>query len=432
MRKLAPMSTRTPTQPNEIRNPKPWFRSEHRAHWYYNVNQEQRWNDSAVFPSVTDLLQLELVKQQEQQLLFLADAGDTVWFRHMPDESFLAYLQDFGIALPRIVLPDDWNDPLFPANEPATFIPYIQTAEIQEMASRSGSVKLWGPDAALAKRINHKLRTREWIQQRLGFAVTAGAICMNLEELQSAYETLRSRGFETCVLKVPYGSSGKGLRVIDRPAVFDMLCKYIARRGSAFELLLEGWYGVRQHLNSQLWIGEDGPRTIAVTSQSIDGQGVYRGTDYMPVCDPTMLSAYYESMTRLGAQLHQEGYRGICGVDSIVADSGELFPVIEINARFTQVTYLLPVVEPLSRQYPHIVSSFIRTSLPGHPDFRSVHAMLRDALSPDSSNRFLVYTFASYPMPKESATMYRIFVLFYGQDETKVRDMQARFQQLGK
>ncbi|BFH34720.1 hypothetical protein [Paenibacillus melissococcoides] len=39
-------------------------------YWFYNIDQEQRWNQSRVFPAVTDLEQMKLVYQQEQQLFF--------------------------------------------------------------------------------------------------------------------------------------------------------------------------------------------------------------------------------------------------------------------------------------------------------------------------------------------------------------------------
>lgn len=64
-------------------NPKQFISGSNRI-WLYNVNQEQKWNDSTVFPSVTDLQQLELVNQQEQQLLLIADQEDKVIFHHNP------------------------------------------------------------------------------------------------------------------------------------------------------------------------------------------------------------------------------------------------------------------------------------------------------------------------------------------------------------
>lgn len=49
-------------------------------------------------------------------------------------------------------------------------------------------------------------------------------------------------------------------------------------------------------------------------------------------------------MHRIIELLYDEGYRGVVGVDSIIDENEQLIPIIELNARFTQVTYLLPLI----------------------------------------------------------------------------------------
>ncbi|MGR5997736.1 hypothetical protein ACT7DF_22500 [Bacillus cereus] len=78
--------------------------------WYYNINKEQEWNQQNTFPSVTDLGQLKLVIQQEQQMLYAAKPYQTVLLRHRPDKDFLDYLHTNGVEIPQIEFINDLED----------------------------------------------------------------------------------------------------------------------------------------------------------------------------------------------------------------------------------------------------------------------------------------------------------------------------------
>ncbi|WP_240419140.1 ATP-grasp domain-containing protein [Paenibacillus periandrae] len=390
--------------------------------WLFNINQEQRWNDCAVFPSVTDVQKLELVYQQEQLLLFIADERDTVFFCHKSDEQFLEYLREQGVRLPNIVqVPDLKLSENMASNfQNSILVPYIVSEETEELVHSIPEARIFGSHLDLVKRINNKFATRKMAITN-GFNVTKGYFCTNAAELQNAYHSLRIAGFKKCILKIPYGSSGKGLKIIDGDKSFEVLQRFILRRSKQFELLLEGWHPIGHNINCQLWVDKNRIEILAITEQQIDENAVYQGTCFTPTYSTEILEVYRNEMTRLGTILRKTGYRGICGVDSIIDSEGNLIPIIEVNARFTQVTYLLPIVQQLVPVYQHIVSNFVNFEIEKPVDFPAIYIRLQEVLIKDKNTGFIVYTFAKYTLPNSMRTLYRLFILVFGNDNVKVQ-----------
>lgn len=408
-----------------MKNPKLLFnfnRNYLSVYWFYNIDQEQRWNQSKVFISITDEQQLKLVRQQEQQMFFLADAKDQILLRHQPDKEYLDYLILNGISIPNFIKieeKDEFKGEMLESNQEAIIVPYINTRQISQEALKEGkSLRVYGADEELVKNFNDKFFVREWSIKN-GFLVTQGMFCNNIEELRKGYEVLKNLGFSKVVLKIPFGSSGKGIRIIKDYDEFIKTVSSISRRNKEFKLLLEGWHPIAQSLNSQILVNDDKVSVLAVTEQRIDENGVYQGTNYTPSYSASMYDKYYHEMLRLGELLKSEGYRGIVGVDSIIDTAGNMIPIIEINARFTQVTYILPVVCKLKESYKFIQSRFIRLESLEELGFNEIYEKLKNYYNcEEEQERLFVYTFAKTLL--NNKTIYRIFVLFYGNDKDLV------------
>ncbi|MBJ8030421.1 ATP-grasp domain-containing protein [Bacillus cereus group sp. N21] len=393
--------------------------------WYYNINQEQEWNNSKVFPTVKDLQQWELVKQQEQQLFFMARAEDCVILRHDPDPIFLSYLEENGIILPQFRRISENLEGLENEQGSGILIPYINSENIFN-EEQINTFSIFGSSPKLVKYLNNKFNTRKWAITH-NIPVTRGFFCYNSEDLQHAYQVLREEGFQKVVLKIPYGSSGKGLRILENEKQFFSLLRFIQRRGHAFEFLLEGWHTIDRSLNSQLLIQDEGCHLLAITEQIIDENGVYTGTNYTPRYDDDLLERYQLDIIKIGELLYEDGYRGILGIDSVLDREGKLFPIIEFNARFTQATYLLSLITKLSLKYTYIESRFVRFELTEEHSFDSIRKKLECVIEPEADDGFLIYTFGKFTT--EIRTYYRVFILFYGKQRKNVEKMTSRFMQ---
>lgn len=392
--------------------------------WYMNIGEEQDGQASNYFPSVKDPQSEEIVVQQEHQLLFLARPQDTVFFHTMPEPAFLEYWKERSLPLPSILCRDELSQ--VPGLEGYTIIPFIVSEQLLELKRLYPNLDIVAPDLSVCREINHKFNTRR-LMVRNGFNVTAGYFCNDIESLERAYEQLVSAGFAKCVLKVPYGSSGKGLKVIDNERNFRFLLNYIQNRQTSVDLLLEGWHPHRLSLTSQLFISRYEVHLLAVTEQIVDPNGVYKGTNFSPSLSETESADYREEILRAGELIRQMGYTGVLGIDSIIDTNGELIPVIEINARLTQVTYILPLVIERKKRYEFVESRVLVFNSRADLDFEDYVNDLSE-VTRDLPVRIDLYNFC-----KASGAFkhtYKLFVLVSADDSEQMIKVRSLLDEL--
>jgi hypothetical protein len=396
-----------------------------RVFWMMNINQELSWNDVRYFPTIEDRTQLALVLQQEQQLLMLAKPHDIVLLRHEPDAQFLEYLQEKGLILPEIIVREHHESDVFLNTENVLLVPYIQSEETERLKEQVEGLRIYGDSFQLSKKLNNKYFTRK-LMQSWDVQTTSGYFCKNITELKDAYNLLKSNGFKKCVLKIPYGSSGKGLHIIDSDKVFHNISRFIARRTDSFELLIEGWHSIERSINSQLLLQDNTVHFLAITEQLIDDKGIYLGTNFTPVYSEVSLDKYYDQINKIGRLLMELGYKGIIGIDSVIDKQGVIYPVIEFNARFTQVTYLLPIVSKLAESYEFIESSFYDFESTEELKFIRIEQLIENTVKPYEDRDIFVYTFAKGV--EAGKYRYRMFLLFVANTSVDVRILKGKFE----
>lgn len=394
------------------------------VYWLMNINQEQRWNDAIFFPSIMDKQQLSLIMQQEQQLLFLAKPHEKVLFQHEPDKQFLSYLEEQGIKLPEIVINKSGNLEANSGFNNAILIPYIQSEETESLKQIITGLKIYGNDFELSKQLNNKYYVRRLMQSH-EIQLTRGFFCNSISELEESYSTLRSEGFEKCVVKIPYGSSGKGLHIVNDTRMFRSFLNFISRRAEQFQLLIEGWHPTEKSVNSQLLINEDEVNLLAITEQVIDNQGVYKGTNYTPLYHENVIEIYKAQIINVGKILMELGYRGIVGIDSLIDIQGTIYPVVEINARFTQVTYLLPFVIRMANNFTFIESRYINFETEQKINFHKLRRRM-EKIYKSRNKDFIIYTFGFEA--RKNRYQYRMFVLFVANKILDLNSMIKNFE----
>ena len=383
-----------------------------RKTWLLNINVEQTWNDFNIMPNVTDEVRNKLVEQQEQQLLLIADNKDEVIFRHPPNEDFLNYLQE-QISLPKIVIKSSKYEVYdYLSCTKNLVIPYILTEEITQIINGD---QLIYKDNKMIKNLNNKYFARKWAIEN-NFETTKGRFCNNQHEIRKYVLENFDKGFYS-VLKLPYGSSGKGLKVITNEKELNLVVNYLSKRlkNNKGEILVERWHEYKYSLSAQLHLSNDEIEILKITQQLIDEKGKYLGTNFSPKLEQNIYDDYSRKLKVIGNLLSTNGYKGFIGVDSIVDKENKVIPIIEFNARLTQVTYLLRYVERLESNYTNIFSTFFEI----HTNTNLTFEYIKNKIS-KTIKKFLIYSFCE--INKNDLKIYRVFILVYNNEKQVLND----------
>jgi carbamoylphosphate synthase large subunit len=214
----------------------------------------------------------------------------------------------------------------------------------EELAGRTG-VALATPPAALCKRVNSKVYSRD-VATAAGLRQPEGRACRTLDELAAAFAWARGlvAAGRRVVVKDAFGVSGKGLLVVDGDRRFDQLWRLVStaadRAGSdRVGLVVEEWVPRRLDLNYQFTIGRDGSVTLDFVKEAVTRHGVHSGHRFPVALDRPVRDGIEHATALLADRLAADGYVGVVGVDAMLGGDGGLYPVVEINARNNMSTY---------------------------------------------------------------------------------------------
>ncbi|MEC2074263.1 ATP-grasp domain-containing protein [Alkalihalophilus marmarensis] len=376
--------------------------------WIYNISDEQNLNRK-ILPTISDVETNHLIQFQEQQMLFFADKGDVVILKENIEKYYLNYLENWINEIQIIFQQGDFS------TDNLNLIPFIKCGNDLNSSTYSSF------EEDLVLKFNDKLFTRSFLEE-YQFKVTPGEICTTIKEVVDNFYRL-TRSSSKVVLKSSYGSSGKGIKVINSELEFKKYMKLLERKNKDnINLIIEKWLENSNTINCSMKITEEKVDLINITQQVVDSNGKYIGTNFTPRFDKDLLKKYKEEMQRLGILLQKNGYKGVLGVDSLI-HGGDLYPVIEINARYTQVIYLSNLVELLKYNYgsKYIITTQKTIRLLNDLDFQSLENYLNQLLNPTEKNNYIIYTFGNYKAEKH--TTYRFYILFYGEVKSKVDEM---------
>lgn len=354
--------------------------------WLSNFEAERFWAPAGAvqLPKISQGDDVAVVNRLEEKSLFLAEYPDTLILREPSDEGFLAYLAGLGFRPPRVlnVKAADRQTPISAAvladdelcaeisrlarEENLYLLPFGKTRLEEEIAARTG-VKTLGPPASVVEYVNSKIYSRR-VSAELGLKTIPGCECESPEELEEGFRGLKSNLDEgrKLVLKEAMGVSGKGLVVIDNEAKFTQLTTLLKRRakpGATYDFVLEVWIDKERDINYQIFISADGEVRLLALKEIVTLNGVHQGHRFPPELSDAQAAAYEQAAQALGRRLYADGFTGIVGLDSIIDRDGEVYPALEINARFNMSTYQLglerligPSARVVAKYYPLVLT----------------------------------------------------------------------------
>ncbi|MDG4830665.1 ATP-grasp domain-containing protein [Solwaraspora sp. WMMD1047] len=304
---------------------------------------------------------LATVNRMEEVGVLLAEDVDAVVLKAPVDPGYAAYLESLGLAAgarlvadqpdpDRCVTADALASPRLLAQLRAladgrTYLLPLGVSPDEERLAEAVGLPLAAPSAAVCKRVNGKIFSRELVDAA-GLTPVPGAVCRTLDELAAALDTHLTRG-NRVVVKESLGVSGRGMVVLDDPGRGERLLRMLTRRGGtgAVSVVVERWLEKEADLNYQFILDRSGQVRFETVKTALTANGVHRGHLFPPPLRPDQITRLAEAAEVIGKALAGEGYFGLVGVDAILAVDGTLYPCLEINARFNMATYQNRVAE---------------------------------------------------------------------------------------
>lgn len=428
-------------------------RSQHVFVWLFNIGAEEVWHPGT--RAIADPAEQTVVNRMEEMNLLLCRRQDILVLREQPQPHFLEMLQQLGFFVPRIEVPES-SDPLTPITElvladegllqrlrtiseaagGAYLVPYAVTWKEEEVAARC-SLTLLGADSEQCARVNDKIFSRRMAED-LGFPVTEGAVCRNETEVQEACGRIAAAaaGPVRFIIKQPHGASGKGMLLVEDlsrlNAVLNVMKRFAGRNSLADGWLVERWYGKQLDLNYQIYISPEGEVTMfSLKVQQLAGT-VYTGSRMPAELEKGLEEEIRGCAEQLGASLFAAGYSGIASIDGFVDEDGQLFPVIEINGRFTLSTYISFVSAMLGER--RFLSRYYRVVSAEPLTYASLSLLLREnglLYGPEHREGVIVYTAGTLSAARlKQGFISRIFTLIAADSWEEAEEYACRLERL--
>ncbi|MGW8329028.1 preATP grasp domain-containing protein [Streptomyces sp. NPDC055897] len=346
-----------------------------------NFEVEQQWaHGEHTLPRLSAAASDAVVNHMDEFALLLGDERDHVVLKSRPDEAYLAFLTGLGLPLPRIhvaarqqpgrtVTEDALDDPALLAELTALAAAGCRLTAHgisvrEELLASATGLPVAAPSAATCKAVNSKVYSRQ-VADELGLRQPRGWACRTLAELAEAFDAAARDERNRYVVKEAFGVSGKGIAVLESRRRGDRIRSVVtkqAERASHDEVafVVEEWVAKQGDLNYQFTVGRDGSVRFDFVKELLTEGGVHKGHRMPARLTSAQLDVVRDTAERLGKRLAADGYFGVVGVDAMVDPAGELYPVVEINARNNMSTYQVRLQEhfvapgriAVARHYP--------------------------------------------------------------------------------
>ncbi|MCW6007299.1 ATP-grasp domain-containing protein [Micromonospora sp. CPCC 205371] len=348
-----------------------------------NFEVEEEWGRGEQrLPRFTADSGAALVTAMDEFAVLLAGPDDHVVLKGAPDGDYLGYLRDLGIALPAL-------HPAAPYRRTATvteavladpallgrladlgragcrLAPHGVSASEERLSERTG-LPLVAPPAAVCRAVNSKIYSRR-LADEAGIRQPRGWGCGTVTERGRVGPEAGGgvAGGARVRTQEAFGVSGKGLAVLDSRQRLDRLHRMIAQRARRADderiaFVLERWVDKRADLNYQCTVGVDGAVHFDFVKRALTEKGVHKGHRMPADLSAAQHAALISAADAIGKRLAADGYFGVVGVDALVEPDGEIYPLIEINARNNMSTYQVRLQErfvgpgrwAMARHYP--------------------------------------------------------------------------------
>lgn len=414
-----------------------------------NFEVEQQWaRGEHTLPRLSAATANAVVNHMDEFALLLGGGDDHVVLKTRPDDDYLAFLTGLGVDLPRIhvtghqdpqrtVTEDTLDDPklievLSALGRLGCRLTAHGISEHERRLAAATGLPLAGSDPDTCKAVNSKVYSRR-VADELGLRQPRGWACETLAELADAFAAATDDTGARYVVKEAFGVSGKGIAVLESrrraDRILGMLRGRTQRLGNeSVAFVVEQWVAKQSDLNYQFTVARDGGVHFDFVKEQLTEGGVHKGHRMPARLSAVQQAVVRDTAERLGKRLADDGYAGVVGVDAMVDPAGELYPVVEINARHNMSTYQVPLEERFVRDGRIAVARHYPLRLTAPLPFAEARSLLDGLLfDPAQGTGLLVNNYATvnagFPVsgePTPSAVDGRLYGVLVADSDARI------------
>ncbi|HEX3044097.1 MAG TPA: hypothetical protein VHY08_05025, partial [Bacillota bacterium] len=318
-------------------------------------NSEKYWRkeNSAKLPEMPDKSSLDIILSMDELLFPFCKTGDILATRYPFNPAFKEYLGALGFdfivngpssppkpadrerSIFQIMIedPDKMNELRLKLSPQSGFCPYSLVSYADLLVDEL-NLGFRGPELDTVKEVNSKVYSCN-LSRNLNLPYHGEIVSECLELREKGAKLLEHGPF---LIKDPYGVSGKGNLRIDSISVFERIVKHLENqenKGFLCEFVLEPLWDKDIDFSCDFTIHENGDLQIISIQKMINEKFAYLGsmTADQAFIDNITRKGYLETIGEITRMIYHDGYFGPVCVDSMVLTSGDIVPVIEINAR---------------------------------------------------------------------------------------------------
>lgn len=302
-----------------------------------NFNAEQEWENqkSAKLPSFTDKNANAIIDCMDELLFGFTENNDFLVTKKRFSNELKDYLKQIGFNFNPITIDTYLKDAKKELMEikNKNFFPYAVTDYTYSLFKKYRFTNVL-PTVDSTRIVNSKEFSTN-INTKYNYRPYKSFIVKSIAELDKAVNQLNQFPI---IIKEFYGVSGKGSLIINNKTNYNSIINYLKRqenKGFCINLIVELFYEKILDFSTHIKIDVKGNIDILSTEMMKNNKLVYEQSFSISKEFHENLESkhYFEQITQIGKELFIQGYYGYAGIDSMLLKSGELIPLIEINAR---------------------------------------------------------------------------------------------------
>lgn len=419
--------------------------------WAIECEAERHWHNpnppSILGPIVSPRHEREITAAMDELALLVSRRIDLVILRRKPDQAFIDYLKSYGLGqgtvycieaedprkdLSYLILNDKTVMRAISAKKnecgQTGFMFFGATSNGDDLVRRTG-VDSVSASSGVTELVNDKCYSSSMdvpLNKVPSFVVHSSDDLVRCAKKMLGLAHKDGNGW--ILLKEPMGVSGRGIKIIKTEDELSLYTNYLKRRGlNDMNLVVEMYVDKRTDINYQFFVDDLGGIDYYSYKDAILSGQKHIGHYSTGKRDAWLDAMLSDASEKIGRDLSERGYYGVVGVDAIAAKSGQIFPLLEINARLNNSSFQWALDQVLASSY-HLLTGQVILQISRKCEFERFRFEVLDKIKRDPNEDVIVMNWATIGRLTDFPATTRLMYAIISDSKHGCLKLQERFE----